>query len=197
MKIEHVVWIVVGVLVVVALGSWWLVNTPLPVEPTEIETETEMPAKPIGTTTSKPVTSPAVPAPAQPAPQKAYASGLVSINDLLKLSALTKYSCTFSVANPYRTGKFYLAERKWRGDFSNGVSMINDGGYIYVWSKGETEGLQVVSTSGVVGNTIVREGAIDAFTPLNYDCDLWTPDMSVFVPPSGIVFKNTEGYPYQ
>lgn len=187
----------------VAVGSWWLMSAPPAASPAQTETptntntDTSTSPKPTGTTTSKPTTSTTSTKPSAPAPQKAYASGLVSISDLLKLPNTTQYSCTFSVANPYRTGKFYLADRKWRGDFSNGVSMIDNGNYIYVWTKGKTDGLQVVATSGVVGNALVREGAIDAFTPLNYDCNPWTSDTSVFSPPSGVVFKNTEGYLYQ
>ncbi len=195
MKIDLTVGIVIAVIVVLAAAGLWLAN-PVGVSPTATttpqgtNTDTKTPTTGGVKTPPKTTTTPTAPA-------KVYASGILSINDLLKMDNAT-YSCSFTSTSQtaYRTGTFVMSGKKWRGDFTNKVSMIDDGKFIYVWTPGEPKGLQVVATSGVAGNAIVMNGGIDAYTPLNYKCNLWTADTSKFAPPSGVTFLNSEGYPY-
>jgi hypothetical protein len=202
MKTESVAWIVVIIAAVAFISFWVLgssggINTesPLAVVPTDTKgsNQVSLPTNPVvnkgGSTTSAPSKT-ATSAPVS----KPQITGLLSINHLLNLVNVS-YTCSFTVASPYRVGTFDLVGNKWRGDFGNNVSMINDGKSIYVWTKGESEGLKVPAASGVVGESLRRVGAIDAFTPLAYKCVVSSPDSSRFTPPD-LLYKNSEGQPY-
>jgi hypothetical protein len=195
MKTESVAWIVVIVAVFAFIGFWAFggsgTNTELPVAvvPTNKGSQpAPPPSKPAVNTGG--VSGSAVPKVTAPVTvTKPQVTGFLSIDNLLDLSNVS-YTCSFTTASPYRVGTFDLAGNKWRGDFGNNVSMINDGKSIYVWTKGEKEGLKVAAALSVAGEALQRAGAIDAFTPLSYTCTVSSPDPSRFTPPE-LLYKGS------
>lgn len=110
--------------------------------------------------------------------------------------------CTFS--GDGNTGTFYIdtGSQRMRGDFTTTTDsgsvdghIINDSEYVYTWTDGEPQGVQLAVPEG---NPALSSTAPDnvppAYQELNqdyeYDCDTWSVDESKFTLPSGIDFLN-------
>jgi outer membrane lipoprotein-sorting protein len=104
--------------------------------------------------------------------------------------------CTFTqvTSNADSNGTVYIADGKVRGDFETTSAgqnfnsyMISDGSDIYVWSSLTTQGFKMpVSNTPSAGAE--SQNGVSYDQKLNYDCDPWNKDVSVFVLPANISF---------
>lgn len=127
------------------------------------------------------------------------------LSDLLKLGQ--NYSCTFDHTDESgnnTSGTVYVASagNKLRGDFtftgnseSYDAGVIRDESYNYVWSskfggfktKISDENSDIFSSD----DTAASVGSIED-ADVDFDCQRWTVNSSLFIPPSNIEFIDTE-----
>jgi hypothetical protein len=121
------------------------------------------------------------------------------------LAAGQDYSCTFETtddAGLKTDGTIYVADQghKMSGKFmttnadntQTQTSMMSDGQYTYIWSADQTQGFKMKVDPE--NDTLLPEGddssevGFDADQQLDFNCQPWRPDNSLFVPPTGIEF---------
>ncbi len=107
------------------------------------------------------------------------------------------YKCTFKQDTEVgtSTGTVYISGNEMRGDFSSVVAvanttieshMISDGEFMYTWSPLMPGGMKMK-----IDSTATAEGSSQGFDTnqeLDYECDLWTRDGTVFNLPEGTTF---------
>ena len=109
--------------------------------------------------------------------------------------------CTFSnkIETTVVEGTIYAAEGKMRGDFKTTADktavnghMIVDSKFSYVWNDISNQGFKVaVSEAEKASNASSAESnALDLNETLNYNCENWNKDDSVFNVPSNITFQS-------
>lgn len=120
-----------------------------------------------------------------------------SVKDLLALG--TSQKCTYSDDNS--SGTFYVSGGKSRGDFtaSSGTTttkghMIADSKTSYVWMDGQRQGykmsLEDVKTNAQANSSQPsgQNQGVDVNKEMNFNCESWTADSSMFALPDGIEF---------
>ena len=140
----------------------------------------------------------------QAAENNGDASFTGSLTDLLKLGS--NAHCTFTYADNGSSidGEVYLADKgqRLRGDFeleqTDGSmmtsSVIQDGGYGYVWSSAFEGGYKMAldeeSSIFEAATSGEASSATSAIPDENvtYDCDAWVVNDSMFTPPANINF---------
>ncbi len=138
------------------------------------------------TTASKPSSTQAAPK------ASAQVGGVGSLNELVAFKQ--SLSCSFATeSGTRRSGTLYIAGGELRANFTDGMSMINDGLHYYAWENGATTGLKLSSSMSVTGSVLASHGAIDPTASLSYACNPWTTDASVFAPPASVTFTNSSG----
>jgi hypothetical protein len=169
---------VVGVIIVIALGLYLIMAK----SKTSSENGNNVAAE------NSPAANANAAANSQPAQQS-------SLKDLLALG--TSQKCTFSDSNT--AGTFYIASGKSRGDFSSTVAgkatathMIGDGKTSYVWIDGQKQGfkmsLEAAADQKQANAQPNASQGVDMNKKMNYSCEAWTADNSMFTLPSGIEF---------
>lgn len=132
-----------------------------------------------------------------------------SLKDFLGMGDTLK--CTYSSTDENATteGITYVANGKVRSDSTTtptktGTAMssysIIDGEYMYSWGSEMPEGMKMkLDAMTEMGNMTKPETGADAQPPkevvaydeaLDYDCEAWSVDASLFVPPSNITFTD-------
>ncbi len=120
-----------------------------------------------------------------------------SLKDLIALG--TSQKCTFSSEGS--EGTMYVAGGKSRGDFSTTAAgstskghMMFDGKMSYVWMDGQTQGYKM-SLDSVDGNKPTNaptntptQSGVDYDKQMDYSCEKWSADNSMFVLPSNVEF---------
>ncbi len=118
--------------------------------------------------------------------------------------------CTFSYVDSSTgqtsSGEFYYdgGNQKFRVDSSTQADgavyvthMINDGDFAYVWSEGEEENFAMKMSADMSGDANTQD--YDSSEPnkpvsmdqeVEYDCNSWRVDNSMFIPPSSIEFMD-------
>lgn len=129
-----------------------------------------------------------------------------SFAELIKLGQ--DYSCTFATTDDTgnsNNGTVYVAEQgtKMNGDFTmtqpNGTvtntNIIRDGSYTYIWTSDQTQGYKMKIDpasddvfAGKNDNEAGEQTAFDENESVDFDCQPWRPQASMFVPPSDIEF---------
>jgi len=121
---------------------------------------------------------------------------LTSLKDLLALNKNQK--CTFSVTDNGTTsnGTFYVSGGKYRGDFTSTVDgktqtshMMMQDGTNYVWMDGTNAGFKMKLDDTASANTGAAQ-SIDPNKDLNYNCENWSVDSSMFKLPSTVQFQD-------
>jgi len=115
------------------------------------------------------------------------------------LASGTSQKCSYSDSGS--EGVFYLSGGKSRGDFTTTVSgkttashMISDGKTSYIWMDGQPQGykmsLEVNASTNQQANSTAASAqqGVDVNKTMNYDCQAWSADNSMFNLPSGIEF---------
>lgn len=113
--------------------------------------------------------------------------------------------CTWSVStDEYEgTGTAYVAGNKFRSDMtgsSQGVAFaaysISDGEYLYSWSdmapfgvKMSVAAAEAQQAEAMEGGPAYDPGPSDFNLDYNFDCERWSVDASVFVPPTSVEFS--------
>lgn len=120
-----------------------------------------------------------------------------SLKDLIALGSSQK--CTFSSEGS--EGTIYVSGGKSRGDFSTTASgstskghMMFDGKMSYVWMDGQAQGYKMSLESAddnkptnTPTNTPTQSG-VDYDKQMDYNCEKWSADNSMFVLPSNVEF---------
>ncbi len=110
------------------------------------------------------------------------------------------WKCTFGAQGSGFTssGTTYISGGKMRSDFSSQIQqvkqtvdshMIQDGGFVYVWTSLAQQGFKAKTTLGTKDAT-AQFGAqgVNIDQKYNYNCSAWTVDASMFALPKGITF---------
>ncbi|OGM27720.1 hypothetical protein A2962_02580 [Candidatus Woesebacteria bacterium RIFCSPLOWO2_01_FULL_39_61] len=121
-----------------------------------------------------------------------------SLKDLLAAGISQK--CTFKdVSNDVEIeGTSYIANGKVRGDFSTTAEgktsvghSIFDGKASYVWMDGSSTGLKMeIDTSATSTTEASTQQGLDLNKTIDYNCDAWLQEESVFNPPSDVTFTS-------
>ncbi len=130
-------------------------------------------------------------------------STMTTLKSLLSLG--TSQTCTFSYADPdsgTTQGTVYFANGKMRGNFtvqtvdgqSFDSSTINDGSYIYSWSSMSNQGTKIPVDYEVEESMDKDQGASSEYfnvdKEIDYNCNPWSDDQSMFTTPSNITFTD-------
>lgn len=160
-----------GALVLVAAGAgWWMYTTGMPAQNGGA-----------AVVTSEPTTE------------------RTSLTQLLGSTGSQK--CTFesSTNNSSSSGAVYVAGGQLRGDFistTNGIAveshLIIKDDTSYVWSSALPQGIQIPLASMSVGSGV--EGSVDPNAELDYSCNTWSADASVFTLPTGVEFQDLSSF---
>jgi len=137
----------------------------------------------------------------QEQPTTTSASTLMSLKELMTGGSQT---CTYSTLideGGVTTGTVYVSNGKIRSDFSitgeenttiDG-SMITDGDYMYTWSSAQPQGIKIAVTEemkdAATTGTSSAQSSIDLDQKIDYRCQPWVSDASMFVPPANITFS--------
>lgn len=118
-----------------------------------------------------------------------------TLKDLLSGGKSVK--CTFSnkTEGVSVDGTVYAAGGKMRGDFKTVASKTTVNGHIivdssnsYFWTDMSNQGFKMAVTGESV-NPSLENKSLDINQKLNYSCENWSKDNSVFALPSNITFK--------
>lgn len=120
-------------------------------------------------------------------------------SSLLDLLSLGKNQvCTFNTtsSNSNVEGTFYIAGEKLRGNFKTTVdekteemSMIRDGNTTYIWGPSLPTGIKMTLSLDDISSNEQTNQYVNTTEKLNYDCNDWIVDSSLFTPPSNIKFS--------
>jgi hypothetical protein len=122
-------------------------------------------------------------------------SEMGSIKALMERGSDVK--CTYETTEEGQasSGTVYASDGKVRGDFSittDGVAgtghMIADSSTGYFWMEGQTSGMKMMMNEPDQTANTSNQG-IDPNKEYNFACESWTPDESMFVPPSNVTFQ--------
>lgn len=163
---NKMLWIVIAIVVVIILGGgayWFMSKQPQP----SVSNSTEA---------------------SDDAPQ--------SLKDLMATNRPMK--CEFSNNND--VGIVYVANGKVRGDFTTSANgqtmqahMITDSETSYTWIEGMKTGYKIsISAAGqeATTNTNVAQEQFNTDQKLDYRCDGWSADASIFILPSDVEFND-------
>lgn len=133
-------------------------------------------------------------------------SGMMSIKELMGLNK--NQVCTFSSSdeNGSLSGTSYISGRKVRSEFKGtsadgkayGGGIINDGNYMYSWATDSNQGFKITVTDSIEKNIEDtkkdfeknQNQYVNQDEKLNYKCSSWSPNTSMFTPPSNITFTD-------
>lgn len=129
---------------------------------------------------------------------QAETSGMKSLKDLMGLAA--DQHCTFTNAESNSQGEVFVSKGQMRGNFvseSNGDTFtahtISDGNVVYVWMDESGMGFKTdiskLEASGDEGKNEVSE-AVDLNKQVEYECNAWSVDSTVFNIPDNIDFQS-------
>ena len=120
-----------------------------------------------------------------------------SLLDLL--SQGKNLNCTFNTStnNVESSGTVYVSGKNIRTDFTTTVegkkntgSMIRDENYSYVWGMGMAQGIKIKNSSiGTSANSAQNKQYFDQTAKVDYNCQPWGPNNSIFSPPADIKFS--------
>jgi len=122
-----------------------------------------------------------------------------SLRDLVMSGKPQK--CTFSDTRSGATtqGVVYVGGQKVRGDFTMTTGnqktdghMIMDGKTTFVWTSAMPQGVKFAMSADATTTAASQMSgqAIDYTSAMNYDCDSWTADASLFSVPTNITFMD-------
>jgi hypothetical protein len=114
------------------------------------------------------------------------------------LAAGVSQKCTFS--DNGSQGTFYVSSGKSRGDFSSTVAgkattthMISDGKTSYVWVDGQPQGFKMsfdAASQQQANASASAPKGVDVNKTLDYHCEAWSADSSMFSMPANIQFMD-------
>ena len=137
--------------------------------------------------------------------KEAEFTGVGSFGSLLGLGQ--SITCTYSYEDESGSGSgtSYFADGKMRVDATMSTDggtmnthMINDGSYVYTWSIDTTERFamkmpvpdETMTAEDYDTPDMGAESQVSMDQSVEYECDRWSVDQSVFVPPSDVEFMD-------
>lgn len=126
---------------------------------------------------------------------------LSSLRDLL--ASETPQNCTFltEINGTPSQGNVFVSANKMRGDFDSQIDgktvkshMIVADNTSYLWSEGQNQGIKVEFDESDLENAdeFAEQAKLDVNAELDYDCDTWIPDNTVFQIPSEVQFTSLD-----
>lgn len=124
-------------------------------------------------------------------------SGPATLQNLLRSGKAQK--CTFSdmAEGNNSKGTFYISNGKARGDIdvvagdqAINSHMIIDGQTSYIWSNAIDKGVKITMPDSPAPVADSQPGQFDANKTVDYKCENWIVDASLFIPPSTITFSD-------
>jgi hypothetical protein len=120
-----------------------------------------------------------------------------SVAELTKRGGSWKCTVDAATAQSISAGVTYVSGNKVRADFTTLVQgygsveshMIADGESVYSWSSMMPQGIKTTMMAQGVGGTATSGQGGDANQSYSYDCQPWTSDASLLVPPANVTFK--------
>lgn len=181
MNTKTIVWALVAI--VVFGGVWYLATSSMGGNvggATATTSPTSSTVAPARQTTSSSYVAP------KPVKTAAKTAGIAPLTSLMSMKQALL--CSFkTMSGVARSGTLYVAPGLARLNLST-ASMIDDGTYLYVWTKGVTTGTKLLAASSVSGSAVTSKGGVDPAADLSFSCNLWTVDGSVFLPPASVSF---------
>lgn len=119
-----------------------------------------------------------------------------SVADLAMRGGSWKCTVDASTAQSISAGVTYVSDGKVRGDFTTNVQgygsveshLIVDGDTVYTWSSAMPQGMKTKMVAQGAGGAATSGQGADANQAYAYDCQPWTADVSLFVPPATVTF---------
>ncbi len=120
-----------------------------------------------------------------------------SLADLVKRGGDFKCTFTTDATAAQSSGVVYISGTRVRGDFAStaqGINveshMIQDAGYVYVWSPLMQQGLKAkaAAPSQTPGTGSMSGQGVNQNQSYAYNCSPWSVDASVFALPAGVTF---------
>jgi hypothetical protein len=137
--------------------------------------------------------------PNKTASEQTQPANSVSGSILSLLSGGKTVYCTIAYPDNKGTGKIYVSDKKFAGEFSikdaNGKEItsntVSDGTYVYVWSSMMTNGvrMKLEDIKGTAQN-VQSAQSVDLNQNVNLKCSPWTVDNSKFTAPTSIKFQD-------
>jgi hypothetical protein len=146
------------------------------------------------------------------APQASSGTTQSTLRSLLAGGGSVKCSFTNTASGTNgETGTIYVSGGKMRGDFQTtengtvmGSHMINDSQYTYTWNDQSKQGYKfaIPSPQPAASSTTTEPSSTPTSTnstsgqgpnmdqPMNYSCQAWATDTSVFTPPADVTFSS-------
>lgn len=116
----------------------------------------------------------------------------------LKKNVVCDVSYSQGEQNEQVGGKVYTNGEKMRANFmtevdgvSTDTNVINNGKEMYIWSKGATGDMAMKFTIDEATDSNKGQGQFDMNTDVDYSCQNWNVDASLFIPPSDLTFMDT------
>jgi len=116
----------------------------------------------------------------------------------------TSQTCEYTDDRTGSGGKVYVSSGRFQGDFSNVVNgqvstshIYSDGQTMYIWMEGSDTGFKnsLAAVESITPSPDDNAGVETDFNideQLDYRCQNWTVDESLFQLPSGVQFKSME-----
>lgn len=116
----------------------------------------------------------------------------------LKKNVVCDVSYTQDGLNSPVGGKVYTNGEKMRANFitevdgvSDETNVINDGKEMYIWGKGAMSDMAMKFAIDETETTSEDQNQFDMNTDVDYSCQNWNVDASLFIPPSDLTFMDT------
>ena len=124
-------------------------------------------------------------------------SMMMSTKEMLALGKDQKCTFTRDDDNAQTSGAVYFSGGKMRGDFNISSAgktfeshIISDGTDMYNWSSLMPQGIKIKVAAGTSDST-TQNNSFNIDDKVDYDCDSWNPDNSLFTVPTNIQFMDS------
>jgi hypothetical protein len=123
--------------------------------------------------------------------------GSGSFAELAALGGSFECEVSMNMEGVSADGVVYIASENVRADFTAQVSgqsftshMLRTDGFVYTWSDLLPQGFKMMADdSQSSGEPVALQSGFDPNSPVQYNCNPWVADASVFVVPTNITFS--------
>lgn len=133
---------------------------------------------------------------ATPEPTPTPISGQKSLKELLSLGQSVKCTFSDSMSSVATQGTVYVGNQKMKGDFSSMTGgkttmshILVDSPTSYFWTDGSTVGMKMNLSASAMPSASVNNKGVDVDKKMDFKCDSWVVDNSVFTLPKEVKFS--------
>ena len=123
--------------------------------------------------------------------------GEKSIRELMASGSAVKCDYSYADEGLASEGTMYASEGKMRANFTSQTdgqniksNMISDGEYFYTWADGSTSGFKMKVEADAAAETDTDQNQADLDQKVDYECERWSEDGSMFNPPGSVTFSD-------